>query len=160
MFLADLCPQTLQNLTVIMLHNCLTWRSKLLMNSALTIKIHHPHSLEVQHDLSLFFWTWRGWVHAVSFLGYNNKHSFIFCSAVFLIFKQILMQICLLLLKITTWEWLIALNIYNIKHPQRSNTEGYIYKPHTCVVICVVLVFCTIVTCFISISRVTSFFWN
>ena len=82
-----------------MLHNCLTRRSKLLMNSALEIKIHHQHFLELQHDLSYFLWTWRGWVHAVRwllfvFLVITTNTAFIFCSAVFQIFKQILIQIC------------------------------------------------------------------
>lgn len=96
-------------------------------------------------------------VTAVSFLGYNNKHSVHILQCNFPDFRANI-NADILLLKITTWEWLIAHNIYNIKHPQRSNTEGYIYKPHMCVVICVVLVFCTIVTCFISTSHVTSFF--
>ena len=66
---------------------------------------------------------------AVCFLGYNNKHSFHILQCSFPDFREKINP-NMLLLKITIWEWLVALNVCNIKHPQRSNTEGYIYKPH------------------------------
>jgi hypothetical protein len=66
---------------------------------------------------------------AVCFLGYNIKHSFHILQCNFPDFRANI-DPNMLLLKIAIWEWLIALNIYNIKRPHRTNTEGYIYKSH------------------------------
>jgi hypothetical protein len=47
MFLADLLRQTLQNLPAVMLVNCLAWRNKFLLNSALTVRKDHQHALDL-----------------------------------------------------------------------------------------------------------------
>jgi hypothetical protein len=51
MFSADLLPQTLQNLRVVMLVHRLAWRNKFLVNNALRVKKDHQHALRVRPDL-------------------------------------------------------------------------------------------------------------
>lgn len=62
MFSVDVLPQMLLNLpVVIMLVNCLAWRSKFLMNSILTIKKRSPVCSLILTYLPCFLWMWRGW---------------------------------------------------------------------------------------------------
>lgn len=45
--MADLLLQTLQNLLVKMVINCLAWKNKFLMNNALKVKEDHQHAPHV-----------------------------------------------------------------------------------------------------------------
>jgi hypothetical protein len=49
--LVDSFPQTLQNLTFILVVNCLAWRNKYPINSILIFRKYDQHALDVPPDL-------------------------------------------------------------------------------------------------------------
>jgi hypothetical protein len=124
-FLADLLPQTYQNLLVAMLVNHLAWRNKFLINNTLAVK--------KDNQQSSWCSTWLAQIQkSVLRTALSLKAVFsTSCTSdtVFLSMKQNLTQMCCSFKSAIRKLW-ITLNTHNNTHPLTRNAEGYGGKTH------------------------------